>query len=204
MDALSAAGSFATAVQAVVCGSSHACRCTSMRDAYNSLHLCICTLPRCQVLVSDDDDDDDDDVMSLDAEDDASDDDDFVDLEDEDDDAAARPKPAKRAKPSTPAATKSAGSTPGRKGAAAAAAPKGKAAGGRGKATKHEMVIEKGSQEGSEKKRKVPGSMVRSFHLLSFPTAPKWGNRPTHEGGKQGWWGTSIAMQSQYCIDGRV
>ncbi|WIA10344.1 hypothetical protein OEZ85_010536 [Tetradesmus obliquus] len=121
------------------------------------------------VLVSDDDDDDDDDVMSLDAEDDASDDDDFVDLEDEDDDAAAKPKPAKRAKPSTPAATKSAGSTPGRKGAAAAAAPKGKAAGGRGKATKHEMVIEKGSQECSEKKRKVPGSMAGQ----AAPVAPK-------------------------------
>lgn len=99
------------------------------------------------------DGDDSDDVMSLDDEDDES---DFVvDESDED----TKPKPAKRAKAATPAKPKAA--TPAKPKAAAAA--KASPAKGRGKASKGpQMVIEKNtdSQEGSAKKRRLPGSMV--------------------------------------------
>lgn len=96
-----------------------------------------------QVLVSDDDDDAAD-SMSLDDEDDLS---DFV-ADDSDEDT--KPKPAKRAKAATPAKPKP---------AAAKASPAAK----RGRKAKGpQMVIEKttASQEGSDKKRKLPGSMV--------------------------------------------
>jgi hypothetical protein len=108
--------------------------------------ICGCVVHVQEVL--DDDSDDDFEAISLDEEDD----DDVIAISDDDsgEEPEPKPKPAKRAKPSPAAAAASkakAGSTPAKKG-------RGK------KADRPAMVIEKGTQDTAEKKRKLPGSMV--------------------------------------------
>jgi hypothetical protein len=123
--------------------------------------------------IVDNDSDDDFDAMSLDVED--QDDAVIAVDDDESEDEAPKPKPAKRVKTSAPAAAA--------KGKANKAVP----AKGRGKKDRPAMVIEKGTQETTEKKRKLPGSMVswvrhagqqpRSVQLQSegslMPRAPR-------------------------------
>lgn len=101
--------------------------------------------------IVDDDSDENFDAMSLDEEEE----DDVIAVGDDSDDEhdEPKPKPAKRAKTSAAAA---AAPTRGKGSKATPAKARGK------KADRPAMVIEKGTQDTAEKKRKLPGSMVRN------------------------------------------
>lgn len=134
-----------------------------------------------QEIIDDDGDDDSDedfDAMSLDSESEgdaaAGGDSDF-----EEEEPTSGRKPAKRAKPSTPASGAAAKAKVTKASAAKASpAAKGKGRGSK-KAPGPQMVVEKALAGSAEKTRKLPGSMVcvlavAALQALAMPARPAW------------------------------